>query len=457
MPRSKANRRPVAKASKENKKMVRAESVRVEKTKSADLAPRLDRAIKLLAIGDAVLEPPLYRRNDQGTPVAAYRGNSPLTWLRTILPQAELDDTSIFAVPGSTTAATAELVDKLPDISGGFDAVLVSIGLQDCFQTILGIAPSPEQTVASIEQIVNAAVSAQTRPILIVPPPCPQFSNGLFADRYLAISATLRRIARQRREVILVDATDRLKDPDAFGIEPAPDMASGDDHGRLSTKGATVLAEAIAEAVIEAFGLDRSAYAGVALADDALNENPLLRGTKGSLNGAFAIGKVPDGYVLNSEHSGGIRAFSGTGNTSGRPQSCRLSAHGRYNSNYPFIRLDHPLAQERFSVIEPGDHIEALAEFTLGENRGSLAAIQLQLAPAWSKGFIGLRSVEFTGDLLIGESDHGVIRTPPFAIPAPLEKLFVSLVLFFKPGTDLEADAMIDVHSLVVRKVVTEH
>jgi hypothetical protein len=112
----------------------------------------------------------------------------------------------------------------------------------------------------------------------------------------------------------------------------------------------------------------------------------------------------------------------------------------------------HTLPADNVSRLKVGDNIEAVAEFTVAAERRNLAAIQIQLVPVWSTGYIGLRSLEFTGQTLAEFLDHGVVRTPPFAIPAPLDKLSVSLVLYFKPGKNIEADATIDLHSVVVRK-----
>jgi hypothetical protein len=337
-------------------------------------------------------------------------------------------------------------------VFAGYDSALISVGLQDSFRTMTGTAPAADKTVSSLEEIAAMLIAASVEPVFIVPPPCQQFENGLFADRYLAVSATLRRLARQNKRISLIDATDRLKDPEAFNLVPRDGVALGGDHGLLTAAGAILLAQIAATVIEHAFSLPPYVPNGQALASEALNSNPQLKGKGGALNGTFALGKVPDFYTLDSQHGGGLRAFSSSGQRKDADAPCRISVHGRYSSDYPFIRLMHTLPADNVSRLKAGDNIEAVAEFTVAAERRNLAAIQIQLVPVWSTGYIGLRSLEFTGQTLAEFLDHGVVRTPPFAIPAPLDKLSVSLVLYFKPGKNIEADATIDLHSVVVRK-----
>ena len=409
--------------------------------------------IRFIAIGDALVEPCLYRRTDGNAKILSYRSNSVLTWLRSLAPQIDLDDAAIFSEPGETTVSLAERLPSILSEAGAVDAALVSVGLQDCFQQMESSALSPQASIAALQMIVDGLIDTGVRPFVLVPPPCPQFSNGLFADRYLAISASLRRMARQRPAMTLIDATDELKGANASGIEPEKGYTSDDAAGRLLPAGALRLARLAAASISAFYGFGAGAQARIAArADGAINSNPLLSGSSGHLESDASCGSVPEGYRLDAINGGGIRAFGATSAAHAEISSYTLTLHGRYASAWPFIRVTCDLTVEELAGFETGDIIEAFAEYEIVANRKNLAFVAFQLTPVWRTGFIGLASGEFDGAPLVDGLRHAIARTPKFTVQAPLDRLSLSFIIYFTPGDDLYADATLVLRSVVVRK-----
>ena len=386
---------------------------------------------RAFAIGDSLLGPPLYHLRSATTDIVSYQPASVPAALRRILPGLMLDDGDIIGRDGVNTTGLAGEIDAIVAARAGYDLALVSVGLCDCEQTTRGVAPEPAATVAALERIVGSLLRASIRPVLLLPPPHELFANGLFADRFICVSATLRRLARQFPELILVDPTDRLKRPGSFGIEPRADLA--ETGGKLTIAGAFGLAELIVDALLAACPsglLDRPHEPGSiillpsppeAAADDT--------STKFVLDGVAAGGMAADATITSTGPA-------------------RIRARGNYSSQWPFLKLQRAVQASCLENLVPGDSIAATAEIRIGERSQGLASVSLQITPVWETGYAGVSSCEFHGQMQIGDGRMRLLQTPRFALPAPLKALNIALMMHFQPATDGTAEATVDVMSI---------
>jgi hypothetical protein len=200
-------------------------------------------SFRLAAIGDGLIGPLVHAKRDPAGHNRSFVDNRFINWLRVLLPGVKLDDDAVFGVPGETTVAVAGRAQAVLDLDPVPDAVLISAGTEDCLATIRGVAPAADQTVGALEAMASKFSAVGITPIFVLPPPCQLFSNGLFADRFVAIAATLRRMHEREKRIELVDATGVLMRPSSFGIRlgerrwPAeqPRRAPLGARGRAST------------------------------------------------------------------------------------------------------------------------------------------------------------------------------------------------------------------------------
>ncbi|MGX5734067.1 hypothetical protein [Bosea thiooxidans] len=392
---------------------------------------------RAFAIGDALLSPPLYSPQTEASSIVSYHSASTLTWLRTLLPGLALADSDIAGHAQTNTVRLAAGIAEIAAARAGYELALISVGSVDCEETTRGVAPAPATGVTAIEHIVGTLLRAAIRPVLLLPPPHPLFANGLFADRFISISATLRRLARQFPEIVLVDPTAKLKRRDGFGIEPQPELVEADGSGRPTIAGAFVLAELIADRLVAALPACDLAQPGV---PDGI---PLLAPAAGG-----TAGEPPEGFSLETEHAGGIAArLRPAVAPDGRP-GLRIEAGGRYASPWPFLRINRDLPPSRLEGLGAGSEITASAEIAIAHAAQGLASVSLQLTPVWRDGYVGASSSEFYGQRQIGSGRIRLLRTPTVRLPGPLQRLTLSLMLHFLPGTERIADGAVDVFSV---------
>lgn len=397
---------------------------------------------RLAVIGDGLVGPMLRSGRGQAGLERQFAANCPLTWLMRIRPGLDIGPDRIFAAPGATTVALAGRVPDILDLQPRPDAALISAGLEDCLQTIRGIAPSMEEAADAFETIASELLAAGIEPIFIVPPPCAQFSNGLFADRYVAVAATLRRIA-ERHGLHLVDATPALLKPRARGIEPDERYVSTAGDGALSELGAFRMAGEIAQ-VVDRPSVAKPAPLG---GEGALNANPTLTGKRGVLLTQAVGGHCATGYSIDAHQTGGATITSAV-----RDGSQHLRFSGRYSSQWGFVRLSQHVAARIVETLERGDEIEALCDFALSGPVENIAAVSLHATAVWDNDFIGLHSSHYVGGPGVPEPHAGRLRTPSFKLPGRLKKLHVSLQVHLRPGTDLEAKGKLALHAIALRR-----
>lgn len=401
----------------------------------------------ILAVGDGLVGPMAPRGAGAGAVARSFDPAHSLTWLRVIMPGLDLAEEDALGQPGETTTASAARLGDILARRRRPAAVIVSCGTADCLATMRGVAPRAEDSVAALESLAGQILATGAIPVFIVPPPSPFFANGLFADRFVAIAATLRRIARQDGRVALVDPTRALGLRGAHGIEPDPVHADPAD-GRLTETGAFRLAGCIAETL-----RSRLSWAAVHVADglvkaDAINPNPSLRGGEGTILSG-ASGTCASECRLDAHGTGGVRVEASV--LPGGTQRLRLS--GPCAPGGGFVRLFQDVTPDGLRALGKGDIIEASCDFDLrGPVRG-IGALCLLATPVWATNFAGLHSQVHAGGPGIAEPRRGRLRTPVFRLPGHPARLHLSLSVHLSAGESRLVAGDLDIRSLMVRRV----
>jgi hypothetical protein len=409
-------------------------------------------SFRLAAMGDGLIGPLVHSTRDTNGNNRSYIDNRFINWLRVVLPGLRLTDDAVFGVPGETTVAVAARTQAVLDLDPLPDAVLISAGTEDCLATIRGVAPTADQTVGALEALATTFSAIGVTPIFVLPPPCALFSNGLFADRFVTIAATLRRMHEREKRIELMDATDLLMRPKSFGVEPEPRYVPAGADGRLSSLGALRLAQEVARqlrSMVPNSSIRRPPDRGV----KALNANPLLTGSGGAITTKDVSGHCATRYRIDTHQLGGakVRVEKHTDRKCVATQ--RLTFSGRYTTNWGFVRLSQDLDTKTVTGLAAGDVIEAICGFELGGQVENIAAVSLHTTPVWDNGFIGLHSSLYSGGPGVSEAHHGCLRTPQFVLPAAVRKIHVSLHVHLVPGENLTAGGQLDIRVIHVRKV----
>jgi hypothetical protein len=309
-----------------------------------------------------------------------------------------------------------------------------------------GMAPPPDASIAVLESVADVMLGAGMKPVFLVPPPSRHFSNGLFADRYVTLAATLRRLARRDARIGLVDPSTTMAQPGAFGIEPASGLFHQDEGVLPTPAGALRLAIATAAELRKFLPDADRPHSNLT---NVLNPNPGLRGNLGSVGVEGAAGDVASDFRLESHGLSAVDCRAKVLEGGGQ----RINLSGRYSTGWSFVRLVQSVAADTVGTIAKGDRIEAVASVSLRGDVENVAAISLTATPVWRDGYVGLHSHDYAGGAGTGLAYAAELRTPTFNIPAPLSKLHLSLSLYLRPGSELEIDAELDVSSLALRRL----
>jgi hypothetical protein len=417
-------------------------------------AQRADpRPTVVAALGDGLIGPIVHAFSSPGGKRRALDQSRFLTWLRIIMPGLDLAEDAVCGRSGDMTTGAAARVFEITDRHPRPAAALICVGMQDCLATITGVAPSAGETIAALEAIAAQLLSSGVVPAFIVPPPCRQFSNGLFADRYVTIAATLRRMSRQDRRIILVDPTELLADRSAFGIEPDARYAAAGADGRLSELGALRLAECVAERLRGVVGQAGTEAAWRRGFEGVVNDNPSLSGEGGIVPSDAAEGRCASGYRLEGHQTGGARIEAQAAADQPSRASQRLSFSGRYTTTWGFVRLSQDVALQNLDPLDEGDVIEAFCDVELKGEIQSIAAVAVHATPVWTTDFVGLHSQNYAGGDGVAVPFRGRLRTPRFRLPEKPTRLHVSLSVHLTPGEQRAVQGEIGIQALAVRKV----
>ncbi len=390
-----------------------------------NLPDRPDHVSAIAVFGDGLAGPIAVTHREDGRVERAFAADCFATWAAALAPSIVIDEDHVVAMPGATVPAADRRIGELTAMAGRVDAALVVLGLADCFAMTRGTAPPFAETEQAFQAIARALLAVGIRPIFVVPPPCPDFANGLFADRYIAIAATLRRMAREDLSVGLVDATTDLVRPDASGIEPDPAFATGDGEGRLLPGGAFRLGRAVA-ATLARYQAEGSVAARPRLPADVVAM---------PLNDA----------VLDTAYADGIETV-----LQARPGRGSLVFRGVYTSDWHFLRLVLPVPEAMAAILGPGDVIEASCPYLLDGDATNVAAVSLQVLPVWSNGYIGLRSWSYAGGDACLPVHAGVLQTPPFVLPERPVRMSLSISVHLLAGARRRVDAALEFGDLTL-------
>jgi hypothetical protein len=413
-------------------------------------------SFRLAAMGDGLIGPLVHSARDVAGLNRSFVDNRFVNWLRVLLPGANLPERAVFGIPGQTTVAIAERAHEVLNLDPLPDAVLICAGMEDCLATIKGAAPAADQTVNALETLAATFSSNGVAPIFVLPPPCALFSNGLFADRFVAVAATLRRMHERNKRIELVDATRVLRRPNSFGIEPDLRYVTAGADGRLSSLGAFRLAQEVArhlKPMVPSAAVRRAAARG---SSKALNANPLLTGLSGAMASKAVSGRCATQYRIDAHQLGGASVRADKHRDRKRGVSQRLSFSGHYTTPWGFVRLSQEMEAKTISSLAAGDIIEASCDFELGGRVENIASVSLHATPVWDNGFIGLHSSHYSGGPGVSEPHSGRLSTPQFALPAAVRKIHVSLHVHLVPGETRPVEGELYIRAIELRKVETK-
>jgi hypothetical protein len=402
---------------------------------------------RLAAVGDGYVGPFLHAKRGASGLERWFVDGCFVNWLRVLMPEAELPERSVFGDPGTTTVALAKRLKEILALAPQPQAALICVGTEDCMASTRGGAPSPEASAGALAHFANELAAGGVRPIFIIPPPNIMFANGLFADRFIALAAILRRICRVDDRFALIDPTSALMKPRAFGVEPDPRFAKAVDPGRLTDLGAFRLAQDVAERLRVILPLPKGVRSIGNQA--AVNANPYLNGRSGAIRCEAITGRCPTGYRIDSHGLGGARVKVSRSAGDGR----RLQFAGAYSTGWGFVRLSQEIGADTLDTFSPGDAIEARCDMRLEGSSASLAAVCLNVTAVWENDYVALCSGRYVGGPGLGEDYAGCLQTPAFTPPGRLKKLHVALQAHLAPAENTRIDASVDIGSVVLRKL----
>ncbi|WP_342362804.1 hypothetical protein [Terrarubrum flagellatum] len=411
-------------------------------SEKADIRP-----LRLAALGDGVIGPLSSMRRGASGPECAFIDQRFPIWLGMLLPGVEASENAIVGAPGEFATEIAARANALLDLHPLPDAVLICAGAEDCAAAVRGVAPDADDAARAFRDMADLFAARGVKPIFIIPPPNALFSNGLFADRYVTLASTLRRLCRVATGPALIDPIPDLLKPRARGIEPDPRYAS---EAGLTSLGAFRLAQTVAarlRALFPHFDLDGADDAN---SDAALNANPFLDEPGGEV-ASVVVGACAAGYRIDGHGLGDAAIRASVERSLGRSGQ-RISFSGSYSTGWGFARLHQRAPMEAIMSLARGDEIEAVCDFELVGPVENIASVSLHATPVWNGGFIGLHSSSYAGGPGVAEPHRGRLRTPRFTLPRELTALNLSLQAHLVPGADRNVSGELLVQSLMVRK-----
>lgn len=390
--------------------------------------------LRIAALGDGVIGPLSIERREQGGLSRAFQGDRFIVWLRALAPALDCPDARVAGVEGATTLEVASRAPALLAAGAPPHAALICVGGADCAAAIRGVAPDFDASARALEQLAGLFIARGVRPVFILPPPSDMFANGLFAERYIALVATLRRLCDSRPPAALVDTIAPLLKARAYGLEPDERYAAA---GRLNDLGAFRLAQAVISELRRMFpraDIDKRDASAVA---PALNLNPELAGS-----GAVSDG-VPKDYSLDGVGLGGaamrVAPLAGSGG------GVRLSLSGRYATAGGIGRLHQRAPEAAVAALGAGEPVQAVCDIEAPAAAGAASGVSLHATAVWDNGFAGLHSARCPAGVAAGPVR---LVTPAFSPHRRLHALHVSIHIHLAAAAGRDA-----VGDVVVRRI----
>ncbi len=399
-------------------------------------------AVRIAVLGDDRIGPLSVSSREQGGLSLSFREDSFIVWLRALAPSILSPDELVIAVPGAAAARLAQRVNDVVSREERPDAVLICAGLEDCAAAIRGVAPDFSETAHALERMADFFLLNHVKPIFVIPPPSPLFANGLFAERYIALIATLRRISACISGVALIDPIPALLKPQAYGLEPDDRYATKDG---LTSVGAFRLARAVLQSLRELYPTHRVDDRAPDRDCAVLNDNPELRMPERAATAGIA-GPQPTAYAIDGVGTGGVAARA-TPFVSPGSVGVRIALSGGYATSWGAIRLYQRAPDSATRQLRCGDLVGAFCDLACPGEAKNISSVSLHATLVRAHDFVGLHSapcpVAEAGSLLR-------LSTPVFAAPDDIQALHVSLHILLSPGVDRDAAGEILVQRMVL-------
>lgn len=267
------------------------------------------------------------------------------------------------------------------------------------------------------------------------------------------------------RGVSVIDAWGAIADPaSAYGDFLAGMVNSGDVAHLVSTSAYQIgklLAAEFARLYPPIDWLPKSntdLYDATSNPVGALNANPMMLGTAGTLSGTTPVptGQVADSWTLSGADAG--LTLAGSKQVSGNSTSQRIALGGTPGAGSDRIAtLGQAISQSGGRIVE-GDVLEGFARVSVGAATG-FYGLALMLQETYNPGTGNVtvqtncgNSGQGVDNLMPTEAWSGVLRLPPLTIPAgALSSLQFRLRAWAQQNTPVGVN--IDVTAMALRKV----
>lgn len=371
-----------------------------------------------------------------------------------------------FGVSGETST---QILARVNDAANSrADAVVVLAGTND-----RGVAAlSAAITIANLTAIITALRAKNKRVFLLTVPPrglsgTPYFTAGSQQLNYLyAVNTWIKRVASQARGVTVIDPWADWADPLSNVAAFRAGQINAADAAHFGPASAYPIGKLLAAEFAKAYPaidwLPKSnfdVYDAINNPTGALNTNPMMDGTSGTLSGSTPTptGQVADSWSLSGTDGG--FTLAGSKQTVGNDVFQRIALGGTPGAGSDrLVTLGQSISQSAGRVVA-GDVLEAFARVKVGASSG-LFGIALILQETYNPG-----SGNTTLETRCGDSSHvanvfmpteaweGVLRLPPFTIPSgSLISLQFRLRAWGLASNAVSAN--IDVTGMVARKIV---
>lgn len=390
-------------------------------------------------------------------------------WAQTLCDaRVEFPQTLNFGVSGETSTQILARVDQAA--SSAADAVVVEGPTND-----FGAANLPyATTIANLTAIIAALRAKNKRVFLLTVPPRGHPSSHYFSGasdakllRLFAVNTWIKRTASQMRGVSVIDPWGTIAAPSSAYGDFLSTMVNASDVAHFIPASAYQIGKLLAAEFTRLYPpIDWLPKSNTDLYDatsnpvGALNANPMMLGTAGTLSGTTPTptGQVADGWTLSGADAG--LTLAGSKQVSGNTTSQRIALGGTPGSGSDrLVTLGQAVSQSGGRIVA-GEVLEGFARVSVGASTG-FYGLALVLQETYNPGS-GNTTLETrcgsngggVDNFMPTEAWSGTLRLPPFTIPAgTLSSLQLRLRLWAQQNTAVSVN--VDVTGMAARKIVS--
>lgn len=387
-------------------------------------------------------------------------------WAQTLCDaRVEFPQALNFGVSGETSTQILARVAQAANSAA--DAVVVLAGTND-----FGAADLPyATTIANLTAIIVALRARNKRVLLMTVPPRGHPTSHFFSGaadpkllRLFAVNTWIKRTASQMRGVSVIDAWGSIADPASAYGDFLAGMVNSGDVAHIISSSAYQIGKLLAAEFTRLYPpIDWLPKSNTDLYDatsnpvGALNANPMMLGTAGTLSGTTPVptGQVADSWTLSGADA--ALTLAGSKQVSGNSTSQRIALGGTPGAGSDRIATLGQAVSQSGGRIVAGEVLEGFARVSVGASNG-MYGLALMLQETYDPGTGNVtvqtncgNSGQGVDNLMPTEAWSGVLRLPPLTIPAgTLSSLQFRLRLWAQQNTAVSVN--VDVTAMALRK-----